>query len=269
MLESQFQSKLIKELKKLFPGCIVMKSDSGYLQGIPDLLILFNDKWAALECKQHAGAKTKNIMWARWTRCLFPDLFALRTRRKCCMIFNNHSNLEGQHAFLGASKYHWINYDETKVADAYSKFLATQRGTVLHDFACQCITLGQKLPKSQKTLNMYVNDAISFRMVPEQILFYSENCFGTADTIVFRNGTLRIHDLKTGVVPAHMEQLEIYAALFCLEYKVKPSEIEMELRLYQNNEILYHTPTAEDIVPIMDKIITFDKVIRKIREQEG
>ena len=50
MLESQFQSKLIKELKKLFPGCIVMKSDSGYLQGIPDLLILFNDKWAALEC---------------------------------------------------------------------------------------------------------------------------------------------------------------------------------------------------------------------------
>ena len=57
MLESQFQSKLIKELKKLFPGCIVMKSDSGYLQGIPDLLILFNDKWAALECKQLAGAK--------------------------------------------------------------------------------------------------------------------------------------------------------------------------------------------------------------------
>ena len=86
------------------------------------------------------------------------------------MIFNNHSNLEGQHAFLGASKYHWINYDETKVADAYSKFLATQRGTVLHDFACQCITLWQKLPKSQKTLNMYVNDAISFRMVPEQMM---------------------------------------------------------------------------------------------------
>lgn len=57
MLESQFQSKLIKELKQLFPGCIVMKSDSGYLQGIPDLLILFYDKWAALECKQHAGAK--------------------------------------------------------------------------------------------------------------------------------------------------------------------------------------------------------------------
>ena len=97
----------------------------------------------------------------------------------------------------------------------------------------------------------------------------SDNCFGTADAILFRNNFLRIHDLKTGKIPAHMEQLEIYAALFCLEYKVKPGDIEMELRIYQNNEILYHNPTAEDIVPIMDRIITFDKVIKKIREQEG
>ena len=155
------------------------------------------------------------------------------------MNFNKHSNLEGRHAFLSASKYHWINYDEPKVADAYSKFLATQRGTILHDFACQCIRLGQKLPKSQKTLNMYVYDAISFRMTPEQVLYYSDNCFGTADAIIFRNNTLRIHDLKTGVIPAHMEQLEIYAALFCLEYQKKPSTLDIELRIYQNNEILY------------------------------
>ena len=185
------------------------------------------------------------------------------------MIFNNHSNLEGQHGFLGASKYHWINYDENKVAEPYSKSSATHRGTVRHDVACQCIRLGQKLPKSQKTLNMYVNDAISFRMVPEQILFYSENCFGTADAIAYRNNVLRIHDLKTGVVPAHIEQLEIYAALFCLEYKVKPANIDIELRLYQNNEVLCHTPTIDDIVPIMDKIVTFDRVIRKVKEQEG
>jgi len=185
------------------------------------------------------------------------------------MIFNYHSTHEGRHAFLGASKYHWINYDESKLAESYSKFLATQRGTVLHDFACQCIHLGQKLPKTQKTLNMYVNDAIGFRMTPEQILFYSDNCFGTADAISFRNNTLRIHDLKTGAVPAHMEQLEIYAALFCLEYKIKPSDIKTELRIYQNDEILYHTPTVEDIAPIMDKIVTFDKIIRNIKEQEG
>ena len=185
------------------------------------------------------------------------------------MNFNNHSNLEGQHAFLGASNYHWINYDENKLAETYSKQLAVQRGTILHDFARQCIILGQKLPKSQKTLNMYVNDAINYRMTPEQILYFSDNCFGTADAIMYRDNTLRIHDLKTGVTPAHIEQLEIYAALFCLEYRVKPSNIDIELRLYQNNEILYHTPTSDDIVPIMEKIITFDKIIQKIKEQEG
>ena len=184
------------------------------------------------------------------------------------MNFNKHSNLEGQHAFLGASKYHWINYSEEKVAESYSRFLATQKGTQLHEFAAQCIRLGQKLPKSKKTLNAYVNDAIGFKMTPEQILFYSDNCFGTADAIAFRGDLLRIHDLKTGAIPAHMEQLEVYAALFCLEYKVKPADIRMELRLYQSDDILVGNPTVEDIAPIMDKIITFDRIINKIKEQE-
>ena len=184
------------------------------------------------------------------------------------MNFNKHSNLEGQHAFLGASKYHWINYSEDKVAESYSRFLATQKGTQLHEFAAQCIRLGQKLPKSKKTLNAYVNDAIGFKMTPEQILFYSDNCFGTADAIAFRGDLLRIHDLKTGAIPAHMEQLEVYAALFCLEYNVKPADIRMELRLYQSDDILVAHPTVEDIAPIMDKIITFDKIINKIKEQE-
>ena len=58
-----------------------------------------------------------------------------------------------------------------------------------------------------------------------------------------------------------MEQLEIYAALFCLEYKVKPSDIEIELRIYQNDEILVHNPTAEDIVPIMDKIVHLNNIL--------
>lgn len=181
------------------------------------------------------------------------------------MNFKKHSSLEGKHAFLGASKYHWINYDDEKLIESYSKFQATLNGTILHDFACQCITLGQKLPKSQKTLNMYVNDAIGFKMKPEQVLYYSDNCFGTADAIIFRNNLLRIHDLKTGVTRAHMEQLEIYAALFCLEYNKKPSDIDMELRIYQNNEIIVHNPTVEDILPIMDKIITFDKLIDRMK----
>ena len=181
------------------------------------------------------------------------------------MNFKKHFSLEGKHAYLGASKYHWINYDEEKIIQAYTKHQATLKGTILHDFACQCIKLGQKLPKSQKTLNMYVNDAIGFKMNPEQVLYYSDNCFGTADAIIFRNNMLRIHDLKTGVTKAHMEQLEIYAALFCLEYKKKPGDIDMELRIYQNDEILVHNPTVEDILPIMDKIISFDKIINKIK----
>ena len=123
------------------------------------------------------------------------------------MNFNDHSNLVGEHAFLGASKYHWINYDEDKVVDAYKNYTTRQRGTRLHEFAAECISLGQKLPKSRKTLNMYVNDAIGYRMKPEQVLYYSPFCFGTADAISFKNGLLRIHDLKTGVIPAHREQL--------------------------------------------------------------
>ena len=185
------------------------------------------------------------------------------------MNFYNHRNLEGTHAFLGASKYHWINYDDEKLASTYRKFLATLKGTTLHEFAAQCIRLGQKLPKSQKTLNMYVNDAIGFKMTPEQVLYYSDNCFGTTDAISFRNNLLRIHDYKSGEVPAHMEQLLIYAALFCLEYKIKPGDIEFELRIYQSDEILYHKPTAEDILPIMDRIVTFDKIINKIKEEEA
>lgn len=184
------------------------------------------------------------------------------------MKFNNHKNLEGCHAFLGASKYHWINYDPDKVAASYRNYLATLKGTELHDFAARCIKLGQKLPKSKKTLNMYVNDAIGYRMTPEQVLYYSENCFGTADSISFKDNLLRIHDLKTGVTPAHMEQLEIYAALFCLEYKIKPADIDIELRIYQSDDILVFNPTVEDIVPIMDKIITSDKIISKIKEEE-
>ena len=57
MKESQFQHKLIEELKELFPGCVVMKNDSSYIQGIPDLLVLFKNKWSSLEVKKSANAK--------------------------------------------------------------------------------------------------------------------------------------------------------------------------------------------------------------------
>ena len=185
------------------------------------------------------------------------------------MQWNNHSLdvPEGAHAFLGASKYSWVNYDRDKLISAYLNYLAAQRGTRLHAYAAESIRLGQKLPRSKKTLNMYVNDAIGFGMRPEQALYYSTNSFGTSDAITFRDGLLRIHDLKTGVIPASLKQLEIYAALFCLEYNYKPTDIGMELRIYQNDDILIGNPTAENITPIMDKVVEFDKVITHLKEE--
>lgn len=183
------------------------------------------------------------------------------------MLFNTHSDLVGQHAFLGASKYHWINYSEEKLDRVYKASMAAQRGTELHAFAHEAIRLGIKMPgRGTKALNMYVNDAIGFRMKPEQVLFYSINCFGTADAIAFRNKLLRIHDLKTGVTPASHNQLDVYAALFCLEYKFKPFEIDIETRIYQFDD----GPSIEEgdpdkIAHIMDRIITFDKRINAIR----
>lgn len=180
------------------------------------------------------------------------------------MFFNNHTNLEGLHAPFGASKSSWLRYSDDKIIEVYNNLKAAEIGTRLHEWAKQTIDLGIKQSRSKKTIYSYVNDAIGFNMSTEVVLFYSENFFGTADAISFRNNFLRIHDLKTGRRPVHMEQLEIYAALFCLEYKIKPGDIRMELRIYQNDEILVHEPTAEDILPIMDKIVHVNKMLEKI-----
>ena len=186
------------------------------------------------------------------------------------MNFFPHLDLIGQHAFLGASKYHWINYDDDKLVKAYMSSLAVERGTELHDLACKLIRLKVKLPAIKKTLNMYVNDALTFSLRPEQPLYYSRNCFGTADAISFDDKTsfLRIHDLKTGATPAHMEQLQIYAALFCLEYHKDPIQIKSELRIYQNDSIEVCIPDGNDIARIMSTIIRFDDKIEKMKMEE-
>lgn len=181
------------------------------------------------------------------------------------MNFNKHLNLEGQHAFLSPSKPYWLNYDDEKLDRVFLKAMASAKGTELHAFACQAIRLGIKLPKINKTLNSYINDAIGYKMETEQVLYYSNNCFGTADAISFRKNLLRIHDLKTGSSPASMRQLETYSALFCLEYDFSPMNIDIELRLYQSDEILIHIPLPEDILEIMNKIIISDKRIEKLR----
>ena len=184
------------------------------------------------------------------------------------MIFARHSNLEGLHAPFSPSQSSWLRYDDEKAKTVFVNKKAAELGTRLHAWAKETILLGIKQPRSKKTIYAYVNDAIGFRMEPEVVLFYSERFFGTADAISFRNGVLRIHDLKTGEKKVTMEQLEIYAALFCLEYKVKPGEIEMELRIYQNDNVIYHNPTAEEILPIMDKIVHLDKLLARLESEE-
>lgn len=184
------------------------------------------------------------------------------------MNFNKHYDLEGSHAFLGASKYHWLNYDEDKLVESYSRAMAVVKGTELHELAASCIKNRVKLQKNSKTLNMFVNDAIGYNMKPEQPLFYSYNCFGTADAISFKKNKLRIHDLKTGVTPASMNQLKIYAALFCLEYDVDPNDISIELRIYQMDEVAIEEAEKEEIMYIMHKIKTFDQIIDQLKEEE-
>lgn len=182
------------------------------------------------------------------------------------MKFNAHSNLSGQHAFLSASNYHWLNYDIDKLTDRYMRSQAVQRGTELHQLACDHIRLGVRMPKTRRTLDAYVNDAIGFHMSPEVILYFSPNCFGTADTISFTDNFLRIHDLKTGENDTSFRQLEIYAALFCLEYGMKPEELDgIELRIYQNNDIRVETPDASVIRDVMNTIIEFDKHLEKLK----
>ena len=180
------------------------------------------------------------------------------------MKFNSHHDLKGAHAILGASTYHWLNYDENRIREFFNKMKLKERGTRMHNLASELIELRIKMPDNNITFNRYVNDAVAFRMTPEQVLYYSEYCFGTADAISFRKNKLRIHDLKTGTLPASMRQLEIYAALFCLEYDYIPGEINIELRLYQNDEILKEEPGPDVILPIMDKIQEYTKLLRTI-----
>lgn len=207
------------------------------------------------------------------------------------MIFEKHSELRGKHASLSPSQPYWLKYSEEQLYQKYVSSYAQSMGTSLHALAETLIANNLKLKKGDKLTVLshllndriprnvidieriygnfmsYVNDAVGFKLTPEQILYYSPYCFGTADAISFRNNFLRIHDYKSGTLPAKMEQLLVYAALFCLEYKVKPGEIEVELRIYQNDEIVYDKPTAEDILPVMDCIVQNSRILERINEE--
>ncbi len=184
------------------------------------------------------------------------------------MKWHNHSSLKDAHAFLSPSNYHWLNYDDEKLVTTYRNVKAKELGTRLHALAKEHIDLGIKMPNNGQTLNMHINDAIGYRMDAEVILVYSNYCFGTADAIGYndKKRMLRIHDLKTGSIPASMKQLYIYAAVFFLEYgdeyNITPEDVKIELRIYQNDDVVKECPAAEDIRDIMDDIVHKDYVLR-------
>lgn len=185
------------------------------------------------------------------------------------MNLNRHSPalVAGKHALLSPSNNHWVNYDEDKLSRVYFAQRAAVRGTQLHELAQNLINMGVKLPDTPTTLNLYVNEAIGFRMTPELLLYYSENCFGTADACAFKNDTLRVHDLKTGIAESSFVQLEIYDALFCLEYGMHPLDIQIENRIYQNDTVRIETPDPADILQLMEKIRFFDKRLKYLKEE--
>lgn len=185
------------------------------------------------------------------------------------MRFNDHSRLANMHAFLSASNYHWVNYSEEKLVRVFHEKMTAKRGTELHAFAHDAIRLKIRQIENGSTLNSYINDAIGYRMTPEVTLVATANSWGTADAIGFdsKDKLLRISDLKNGVHEASMEQLRLYAAFFCIEYRLTPHDIGIELRIYQNDMVKLDEPRPHEIFWLMDKIKEFDAIIEEEKER--
>lgn len=184
------------------------------------------------------------------------------------MSFNRNTRVVGQHAFLSPSNYHWLDYDEDKLRRVFFQKQQTKRGDELHAYAQRAIDLKVMQAENGTTLSTYINDAIGFRMEAEVPLYYSDDCFGTADACGFRDNTLRISDLKTGITEASMKQLLIYAGLFCWEYGYNPNDIRIVLRIYQNDEVQELIPDPSEVLMIMSRIKTQAELIKFLREED-
>lgn len=184
------------------------------------------------------------------------------------MSFNSNTRIIGKHAFLSPSSYSWLEYDDDKMRRYFFQKQEAKRGDELHAYAQRAIDLRIKQAENGTTLSTYINDAIGFRMQAEVPLYYSDDCFGTADACGFRNNTLRIHDLKTGVNKADMRQLKIYAGIFCFEYQMMPDQIEIVLRIYQNDQIEEYVADPIDMYMVMDRIKTMAALVASLREED-
>lgn len=183
--------------------------------------------------------------------------------------WHTHYEKEADHAFLSPSKHSWVRYDMEKLLTVWENDRAKEKGTRLHQFASDAINLGIRLEPTGQTINMFVNDVIGYGMKSELKLRASDYCYGTADAISFDGKNLKIFDLKTGFTPASMEQLRIYAAIFCLEYNYIPSRLNIELRIYQSDEVIIEEPDPGEIKVIMRLIRQFTKALDKERRKEN
>jgi hypothetical protein len=160
-----------------------------------------------------------------------------------------------------------MNYTSDKLRTRWYALQAALEGTEQHTYAAEAIEKGIQ-HNGNTLLGMYINDCIRYRMHTEVLLYYSRNAFGTADAIAFRYRKLRISDLKTGFSPTSVHQLEVYAALFCLEYDVNPYDIKIELRIYQGDEIREYVGDPAVVFYIMTKIMEFDEELEMLRKEE-
>lgn len=283
MKENEYQKGLKKRIKNEFPGCYLFKNDPIDQQGIPDLLVAYQDKWCALECKRSAAAPHRpnqdyyvsDMNTKGMASFIYPEneddiIFKMLNTLEDSMAafqFNNHKNIEGLHSALSPSQLPGWGNDDEKFRRIYLSRLAIEKGTRLHDLASRLIKEGVNLPKSAKTLNLFVNDAIGYQMESEVPLYYSSNAFGTTDAISFRRGLLRVHDYKSGVTKASMKQLVAYVAYFVWS-RNKPSDIDKELRIYQNNEVGVYKPNDTEILDTMERIIRFDRIAEELKNGE-
>lgn len=208
------------------------------------------------------------------------------------MNWHDHSEWKyGEHSYLSPSKKTWVNYDDETLVKNYKTFMtATVLGTAVHDLASRFINKRYKLLKSDwniiafeledvydipkyainkelifENLRLFVNDCISNNMRSEEKLIYTPHAFGTADAIQLTGNTLLIFDLKTGATPASLDQLISYAALFCLEYTIKPSTLNYDLRIYQFNSIVTDPNITSDIIEArVQEYVHKDKILLQI-----
>lgn len=280
-LEREYQKHIIDRIYAMFgtEETLVQKEDSGYIQGIPDLLILHKGLWFALETKKdskahHQPNQDYYVSWMdklSFASFIYPEneeeVFERMAAKVSASNRRRRYDLVGKHATFPASQPSWLRYDDAKLISVYRNKKAMEMGTKLHAWAENTINLGIRQANEKTTLSCFVNDAIGYHLETEVPLYYSDNFFGTADAIGFSDGVLRVHDLKTGQHKASMDQLLIYAALYCLNEDIKTvKNMKFELRIYQSNEIIEYRPAPAEILNIMDIIVHMQKVLQHYEE---